>query len=425
MPPVKHRPRHRLAHVVVGVILSVVMLEACSGALLFLISLRGGDAASWFPTLLPHPALATHLNMKPWKMFTKEGSAELSSWHPLLGYYKARLLHGEERPVATFAPDELAVYLLGGSTVEGDGASRRETTIAARLEQRLRDQLNGRFHVLVINEGISGYMSVQELTLLVTKILPFGNPHYVVDIDGYNDWVLTVYNRFQGMDGVTDEMWPHPEFSWHMDWVEKKQSFESLFTVRGAAKQLLAVASRGVARHVLAKTYTGWLLSHARNWTRYRLLPRFGAPDPLDYASYAGYERTPVLPRERAAFHAMNARIMAEACRARGCRFFWVLQPILPCRAPMAAQEQRQYEALPPAFWQSLQQYYADLLSVVGEDADYWNARFVDLSCPAYSASEPLFFDRVHLTEAGHEYVAQRVADIILKDLARSKARAL
>lgn len=52
------------------------------------------------------------------------------------------------------------------------------------------------------------------MVLLQTKILPFGNPHHVIAVDGYNDWLVTVYNMLchsQEKAGVTEEMWPWAE----------------------------------------------------------------------------------------------------------------------------------------------------------------------------------------------------------------------
>src|SRR6185369_8798639 len=72
--------------------------------------------------LLPHPAVSKHLD--------PPGG---SPWHPTLGWYRPLLKWGAPRPTPTFARDELRIYLLGGSTVEGDGASGQSTTIAAKL----------------------------------------------------------------------------------------------------------------------------------------------------------------------------------------------------------------------------------------------------------------------------------------------------
>jgi len=134
----------------------------------------GGEASRFFGSLLPHPLVSRPPLDWRWRWIAQhEGITE---WHPLLGHYQKNLRHGEPRPLPTFAADELTVYFLGGSTVRGFGASRREATIAGRTEHYLRTQIGQRFKIMVINEGIEAYMSTAEMILFVTKILPFGNP---------------------------------------------------------------------------------------------------------------------------------------------------------------------------------------------------------------------------------------------------------
>ena len=267
----------------------------------------------------------------------------------------------------------------------------------------------------MFNEGVGGYMSTQELVLLTTKILPFGNPHYVIALDGYNDWISTVYNLmndFKGKAGVTEDVWPHTELSWFHHWFKEWQARKAIDTIPGAFVQLAGV----ISRKVLVRTYTGWLVNHVQNWIDFKRNLRH----PFEYAAAVEYEWTPMLPRARAELQVINARMMAEACRARGCRFFWALQPNLACRGEAMTPEERAiHRPAPEVYWDSLDHYYRDIREIVKEDAEFWAPRFLDLSCPAPDFAGSFFIDRVHLTGAGANRTAEYLAALILEDLAR------
>jgi len=111
--------------------------------------------------------------------------------------------------------------------------------------------------------------------------------------------------------------------------------------------------------------------------------------------------------------------MMAEACRARGCRFFWAIQPNLACRGEaMTPEERALHGTVSGVYWDSLDRYYQDLREIVKEDAEFWTSRFLDLSCPAPDIVGPFFVDRAHLTGAGANRTAEYLAALILADLA-------
>ena len=125
-------------------------------------------------------------------------------------------------PVSLAKPaDEVRIFLLGGSTAFGYGNSSNEATISefleARLEQRLAQQKsspnlyqpnvlpydeNNKKQALakpaqlksgkyrVINAGVPGYTSGNELAQLALSILQY-KPDLIVILDGYPDLMLT------------------------------------------------------------------------------------------------------------------------------------------------------------------------------------------------------------------------------------------
>lgn len=77
----------------------------------------------------------------------------------------------------------LRVMVVGGSTVLGQGAKTPAENLPARLRQRLE-----RRHprVEVVNAGVGGYFSGQELVRAVAELLPY-RPEVLVVYDGWND----------------------------------------------------------------------------------------------------------------------------------------------------------------------------------------------------------------------------------------------
>jgi len=71
------------------------------------------------------------------------------------------------------------IILLGGSTAFGAGLPRDEDTFASQLAHQLKVQ--------VLNAGVAGFQSGQELAYLVTELIDL-RPTIVLTLDGWNDF---------------------------------------------------------------------------------------------------------------------------------------------------------------------------------------------------------------------------------------------
>ena len=85
----------------------------------------------------------------------------------------------KEKPVNTFR-----IFLIGGSTMFGSGSADR-TQIFSVLQERF-DQKDFAFDVEVINAGISGAWSKNEVLMVKNKLLDF-SPDLIVVYDGVNE----------------------------------------------------------------------------------------------------------------------------------------------------------------------------------------------------------------------------------------------
>ena len=86
----------------------------------------------------------------------------------------------EEKP-----SDMYRIFMVGGSTMFGAGATSDETTIPGYLQQLLNEKDFG-FDIEVINSGIQGADSNTELKFIMEKLVTF-SPDLIIIYDGWND----------------------------------------------------------------------------------------------------------------------------------------------------------------------------------------------------------------------------------------------
>ena len=88
-----------------------------------------------------------------------------------------------------FSPDKpenvYRIFMLGGSTMFGYGATSDQTTIPGYVQQFFQNNYEG-FAIEVINTGIQGADSTAELNLIQTKLLDY-DPDMIIIYDGWND----------------------------------------------------------------------------------------------------------------------------------------------------------------------------------------------------------------------------------------------
>ena len=81
--------------------------------------------------------------------------------------------------------DTYRIFMIGGSTMFGVGATSDKTTIPGHLQHILNEKDFG-FNIEVINSGIQGASSSTELNLIKQKLVRF-SPDLIIIYDGWND----------------------------------------------------------------------------------------------------------------------------------------------------------------------------------------------------------------------------------------------
>lgn len=91
------------------------------------------------------------------------------------------------------SPENLNIFVFGGSTTFGYGVADRET-VPSHLQEKLRERLGS--HVAVYNFGRGYYYSTQERVLFEQLLLSGHAPNIAIFIDGLNDFYQDVDEPF-------------------------------------------------------------------------------------------------------------------------------------------------------------------------------------------------------------------------------------
>jgi len=112
------------------------------------------------------------------------------------------ICNGPCQPLLIEKPaNELRIFMFGGSTVAGPSSSE---SIPTYLEQRLRSSF-GKEDIRVINLGVGGYSSTQELTYFALEYAQY-QPDLVIFFNGYNDYLSYRYHTESDHIG---RYWPY------------------------------------------------------------------------------------------------------------------------------------------------------------------------------------------------------------------------
>lgn len=278
------------------------------------------------------------------------------------------------------------IWIFGGSTIWGTGARDAET-IPARVQRALRER--GR-RVVVTNFGESGYVSTQEVVMLIRALQQRRAPALVVFYDGIND---TFSAWQQGAAGL-----PQNEFN---------RVAEFNLIQPGAASRRRRLLLRDLAARSALVTRLRTALAEAR-------APSSGGAT-VGVASADSGLATGVV-----ATYLANRR----AVRALGAHFgfstLFVWQPSIFDKRTLTRWETGQRDALA-----GFGPFYGMVTSALTRTlADSVQMRDVaDLSGALRDVRDPLFIDWCHLGEAGNALMAEAIVDSIVSQWPSASAR--
>lgn len=313
--------------------------------------------------------------LEPYVMF---GSPKNTTWHevympahegdetpPTIALNEHRFRYGALDPAK---PDGVRrIFMLGGSVVFYGHTN--ETTIAGYIEANLNAQ--GAQSAQVVNAGVTGYISDQELVLLTTKVLDF-SPDAVIVFDGFNDFLMpTSYGLQLGQPFKFDTL----ELAWYQ-----------------SKDMLRRLAAQPFHRHLLAGSH--FMRRYSPHWSYVRFL----RDEELDQES-----NLPPPQPEAMANHLMNNwRKMAKQLEVYRIGGLFILQPF-------SMSDSGDYDIQYDAVEAALPQLNADFAHCQPA------VRFVSYR-NVMSGKKAMFYDVVHTYDEGN----QHYAELIVRDLSQN-----
>jgi lysophospholipase L1-like esterase len=286
-----------------------------------------------------------------------------------------------EREIVNPKPaDEVRIFVLGGSTVVGGRPV--SATIPAVIEAHL--QANGLPQARVYNFGVLSFVSGQELSLLVHRLIDL-KPDVVIAYDGGND----VY-----------EPWVYdPRPGYPFNFVTEEEAMSTLSNAGGDAKTIASFARDSALLQALLGT-TDWFDRMLMRLDRLRGAVGYGGT-PWKEAVVSAYVR--------------NLTVMCRVARANGALFAAFFQPILAYSKTLDGAQfadaggdvmvpglREQRALVPPAV---AAQFPAPSVEA--------GCRFGDLS--GLLENEPAAFsDAIHVDNKSNQLIGRRIAEDLL-----------
>jgi lysophospholipase L1-like esterase len=292
------------------------------------------------------------------------------------------------------------IVVVGGSAAFGIGLDRDDDAFAAILESLLPGSE-------VINAGVTGFGSGQELAFLATQLLDV-KPELVVAFDGWNDLFDAGCNYFG--KPIRDAR----DLGFNGNFVSiEQQLIEHHEESRGVPGAL-----RRLCRALVGSSEVLGLVAGA--WQRLR-------PEPASKKPSRRAVQGPALDDLVFKAYVRNVERMAVLCRGFGIRFLAAVQPEVGQRRRRTAAEQKILDDWDPAVYDYAQDFpprYFRFVRRVVRRLNRLGVATLDISAdPRFAeAPAPLFLDTVHLNRAGNEVVAQILLDWVRSAPADSEA---
>lgn len=298
--------------------------------------------------------------------------------------------------------DVFRIIVLGGSTVEGDGASGSTTALPAMLQGVLSSRYmvtkRPRARIEVVNGGVGGYFSTQELLRYISDLRHF-QPDLVLAYNGWND--LKMHNEALHYNGPTA-----PQL-WHRETEQNNiilNNYYKIWPTLGRAMEIIAQR--------IIETFEGFALFH---------IPERGLVQLIDRTLQTAIENaipsnpaSPFSPKSVQRY-VDNMEMLILRNRADNVATAWFLQPLVGLgNKPLAAGRERSYYELYPnrierrkTFFRLAKRSQQEIIHKYSKAPIVCAASLTDVFD---GHPEELFEDSGHLYDKGNAIVAKRIA---------------
>ena len=269
------------------------------------------------------------------------------------------------------------IFLFGGSAKWGTG-SRDDFTIPSIFSKRLAK--NG-VNAQIVNFGEWGYVSTQEVILLIRELQKMNIPDLVIFYDGFNDTYSAYQQQIAGI--------PQNEFKRVKEFNSSKRNAETGLWL-SIAKNLSTIRfAKGIFRRLVTGSLSDNTAQHNTQNSRSNSITNKEA-----------------LANDVLNIYQKNIEIVESLAKRYSFKALFYWQPTIFEKQPLtkyeAAERRRHLEAQP----------FFDKTYGLLRQRDFSNdgeIGFHDLSMIFSNVSEPLFVDPAHLGETGNGYIAERL----------------
>lgn len=273
--------------------------------------------------------------------------------------------------------DDLSILVFGGSAVWGTGA-RDNHTIPSLISRQL--SLSG-IHAHVTNLGETGYVSTQEVILLIRLLQHGSRPDVVVFYDGVND-TFSAYQ--QGIAGLPQNE-PNREFEF------------------GLLKRLDRLAPK-----VIFSKLNRLAIMRSVNSIRRRLTGKASKSRPPRANTSPAYSLCSGLEQSVLDIYLSNVGIVQSLGKVYEFETLFYWQPTIFAKTELSTHEKDLQAAD-----LELKPFFAGVHSVVQSSTNKVE-KFHDLSSLFADWLPPVYIDWCHLGEQGNQVVAERITKDIL-----------
>ena len=302
--------------------------------------------------------------------------------------------------ISTVPDKRSRIIIVGGSTAFGGGVANNDETIASILER-----LNPSYEV--INAGVVGFLSGQELAYIVTELVDY-HPRIIIAFDGWNDLFLQWYHTsWFPKQKEKDEMGYNSPFLYFH--IEKK-----LIDNYNTQVELLSSFRRFFNAAVDKSLILSWLrekVKKLKQWVAYR--KGFNKEDIEKKRSGSDGYFDKILDSYTNKLKKMN-----DFCYSQHIKFIVVFQPELGLKVNKNSEEQKllanyklgsdRYAKEFPVLYKQFIERSKDILKKNGID-------YIDINSNAEFTNNrtTLFIDVVHTNKNGNEIIAKIIKDYL------------
>jgi lysophospholipase L1-like esterase len=303
------------------------------------------------------------------------------------------------REISSIKRKHKRIIVVGGSAAFGHGLENDNETFQAIIEN-----LNNRYEV--INAGVAGYCSGQELTYIVTDLVDY-HPDIIIVFNGWNDLFWAWYNHiWHGQQRKKDEI----GFNYNSLALIEAQlvdNYQSQVRIFNSFQRFFIAI---VDRSLIISAIRGKIAEFKGKFSPFRLAGKGGDPDTQN-ADYFGKILN---------VYTKNLIKMNDFCHSQGIRFLVVFQPEPGAKTNITPKERWLLEHWPRSFnVENYEDEFPELYRVFIERSEEIITKngvdFININThPKYKNNpDTLFLDFIHTNKKGNEVIAHIINEYL------------